>query len=1330
MTKNFYIGLDIGTDSVGWAVTDENYRLLKARGKDLWGSYLFDEANTAAERRMHRTVRRRTARTHRRLMLLQSLFVEEIAKVDPLFFIRMNNSSLFMEDKDVILRSDSVLFDDANFKDKDFFAKFPTIFHLRAALLSGPVEDIRYLYLAIHHILKNRGHFLFDSQTFYINDREEIRKKFCDINAFLTDNEFESVDISRIEEALDILCDEKKGKQEKRKNLQALLSAGKNKQQAAIVNAITGCSVSIKDLFSQEEDSADIKKFSFDDSSFDETVLPALADAVGEESAQLVYILKYIYDWSVLCSVMNGEKYISSAKVKIYEKHGNDLRRLKAYIRQHCPQNYKKVFRYKQKINNYAAYIGMDCKKGYKKCGADEFYTFLKKEIKIQDEQILREIEQGTFLPKQVTKSNGVIPYQVHLQELKAILENAEKYFPFLRAEKDGITVSEKIQSLMTFRIPYYVGPLNTHSRFAWAVRRKDYETASITPWNFQSAVDEDASEEKFIRNMTNKCTFLVGQDVLPANSLLYSEYVFLNELNNLRINGEKNETARSLIYEYAKTERKKVTLKNVLTMLIAKGLLPQGSKAEEVFGGLDGDFKTSLAPWHDLKFLGDKLYTNREMCEEILLWCTLISDKKRLEERIRRKYGEILSDEQIKKLKGLNYSKWGKFSRELLDGIVCANCADENGEAMTIIEAMRKTGENFMQLLSSKYGFRKAIDEYNAENSSGDKVTYATVKELYCSPAVKRSIWRSIELVREIIKIRGGAPSKIFVETAREVNDDSRRGKRTVSRKQQLIDLYKSVREEERNWIEEIESVADGKFNSDKLVLYYRQMGKSMYSGEPIRLDDVFDTNICDIDHIYPQSKIKDDSLDNRVLVFKKENAEKGDSYPLAEKVRTKMRAFWSMLKERGLMSDGKYARLTRTTPLTREELTDFINRQLVSTRQSTKAVIELLKKMLPETEVVYAKAGNANQFKQDNGIIKVRELNDLHHAKDAYINIVVGNVYNTKFNHNAAFYFQENGLDSYNMKYLFTRDIPGAWKVAEKEFVKQTAAKNTCRIIRMTERGKGAFFNATIKTAGANDGLIPLKQSGAISDTGKYGGYDSAATAYFMLVRSLGKKNNTLLSLEAFPLYLEAKYRGDTAEKLRYCSEKSGLKQAEILIPEIKLNTLFSVNGSYAYLRGRTGDRLLWCNANELFLDERHTAILKAITNYMQAKKKLNKSDLAVGKEISAENNLSLYDALLEKLASPVYKGLTVINQLPMLREKRQDFLMLTLEDQCKVLIEILHLMQCNSVASDFTLVGGVAHAGIISTSKFIQDFEIKMILQSPTGHYRKVFDFREYL
>ena len=49
--KNYYLGLDMGTSSVGWAVTDDKYQLLRKKGKDMWGIREFDEASPSAERK-------------------------------------------------------------------------------------------------------------------------------------------------------------------------------------------------------------------------------------------------------------------------------------------------------------------------------------------------------------------------------------------------------------------------------------------------------------------------------------------------------------------------------------------------------------------------------------------------------------------------------------------------------------------------------------------------------------------------------------------------------------------------------------------------------------------------------------------------------------------------------------------------------------------------------------------------------------------------------------------------------------------------------------------------------------------------------------------------------------------------------------------------------------------------------------------------------------------------------------------------------------------------------------------------------------------------------
>ena len=52
-----YLGIDLGTSSVGWAVTDENYCIRRAKGKDLWGVRLFDEAKPSVRRKLIKSIR-------------------------------------------------------------------------------------------------------------------------------------------------------------------------------------------------------------------------------------------------------------------------------------------------------------------------------------------------------------------------------------------------------------------------------------------------------------------------------------------------------------------------------------------------------------------------------------------------------------------------------------------------------------------------------------------------------------------------------------------------------------------------------------------------------------------------------------------------------------------------------------------------------------------------------------------------------------------------------------------------------------------------------------------------------------------------------------------------------------------------------------------------------------------------------------------------------------------------------------------------------------------------------------------------------------------------
>lgn len=114
MKKPYTIALDIGTNSVGWVVVTDDYRVptkkMKVLGnterktikKNLIGALLFDSGDTAEGTRLKRTACRRYTRRKNRLRYLKEIFTEEMAKVDDGFFQRLEDSFYVLEDKEEI----------------------------------------------------------------------------------------------------------------------------------------------------------------------------------------------------------------------------------------------------------------------------------------------------------------------------------------------------------------------------------------------------------------------------------------------------------------------------------------------------------------------------------------------------------------------------------------------------------------------------------------------------------------------------------------------------------------------------------------------------------------------------------------------------------------------------------------------------------------------------------------------------------------------------------------------------------------------------------------------------------------------------------------------------------------------------------------------------------------------------------------------------------------------------------------------------------------------------------------------------------------------------
>lgn len=1345
--QNYYLGFDIGTNSVGWAVTDENYHVLRFNGKLMWGSRLFDEAKTAQNRREQRTARRRLQRRRWRIELLQELFSEEICKVDPGFFQRIKDGALLPEDKKE--QQWNTLFNDDSYKDVDYHAAYPTIYHLRKALLTEDgKKDIRLIYLAIHHILKHRGHFLFSGTVENVTSFHCAYEKMVEC---LNDEFGIIINCTNEEELGNIIKDKHISKRDKANKIKELLHCDENdqkKQLSAIIGLICGSKIKLSDIFADDSlKELERPSLSFSESSYDD-IRPELEDAL-QERCGILDIIKGVYDWGILADILNGGEYqnqsfLSIAKVKMYHKHHEDLQRLKSILRKYSDTVYRDFFQ-KPGTDNYCAYIGNTQNNGkkqnIKRCTYD---VFAKATIKIlssisenenqeQIEMIIQELSDGTFLPLQVSKDNGVIPYQVHGMELRKILENSARYYDFLnQKDETGYRVLEKIIQLFEFRIPYYVGPLNT-SRGSnnWMVRKKE---GKIYPWNFEEKVDINQSAEKFIRRMTNKCTYLVGKDVLPKNSLLYSEFMVLNEINNLKIR-DKNisvELKEKLFYEVFQNN-KKVTTKILLQFLQSEGIDVQ----REDLSGFDQNFKSSLTSYMDMKkIFGEavKQYSVQMMIEDLILWITLYGDDpKMLKNVIRNHYDfDHITEDQLKKLCRLKYQGWGRLSREFLKEV--QGTSTETGEVFHIIGALHNTNDNLMQLLSQRYTFTEEIEKMNTKNfqmCSGFSYDNL-IKDMVASPAIKRAAWQVILIAEEIRNIMGKEAEKIFIEMAREPQEK----KATDSRKTKLLQLYAKIKEESRDWKAELENRPESDFRSIKLYLYYTQMGKCMYSGEHIELSRLSDATVYDRDHIYPQSKTKDDGLDNLVLVKRELNAKKNADV-LSDDIRKKMTPFWSALKERGLISNEKYRRLTRSTPLTDEELAGFINRQLVETRQSSKVVAELFKQLYQHADIVYVKAKAVSDFRHETlKMVKSRSMNDLHHAKDAYLNIVVGNVYHEKFTSNPLHWLRTSKDHNYSLNALFHHDIvknnrevwkkgnDGTIKTVQK-FMKQRDIRYTRYATENKSGQNGGLFDSQIVGKNAN-ASVPIKKG---MDVHKYGGYKTVTPAYFSLLESKDKKGVLQRSIEAVPLYQKETFEKNPELFLKYCEEEYGLIDPVILISRIKKDALMVINGFPMHLRGTTGKQLFLQGAVQLLLNDEFERYLKKIEKYIArnqvsgtAKQLLRLTDKD---EITSEENLNLFDELCKKQEETIYR-FRPAPQLETLKKGRDRFLSLSCEEQCILLNEVLHLLQCKPLTANLKSIGGSSLAGSIKIGKVISNCkEAKLIHQSVTGLFEQEID-----
>lgn len=791
-------------------------------------------------------------------------------------------------------------------------------------------------------------------------------------------------------------------------------------------------------------------------------------------------------------------------------------------------------------------------------------------EAQKEADYFLKKIEDNTLLQRLNNASNSVIPMQFNKKELVEIINNQKEYYPDLFTD---INISH-IEQIFSFKREYFIGPIdfdkNNKSKFSWVVQK---ETAlnkkqKIYPWNFYDVVDKKETQKNFIQRMLNHCTYLKGENdyCIPSSSISYQAFVCLQYVNKLRDSNNNliSVDAKQQLFKDLFLNNKTVTAKEIKEWMYQHKL---GNTASIPTCNCNMSTYISfknLNKYKKYEFL--RLEQIKEI-DEIVKLMMIFSDNETRNDILKNDYH--FGDEDIKQIKGFNYKNWGRLSDRFLNGIKIEYNDEESNEHReynSLNNVLWFTNFNLNEILfNSKFNFHDEIEKYNEnkyidfKESDDDFLKNWMGKNVCVSPIWTRSFVQTYKLIKEVnelLKEEGKEISYYSVECTRE-NKSDKKGKETCSRYDRLLNIFKDkdfnkeARDQGVNVSTLIKSLQENKDsinNSDHFLLYFQQLGKDMYTLEPITdLDEIGTNKAYDIDHIYPQSILKDDSISNRVLTKSTINRDLKKNKFLSDpncglKLPKEAFSFYKFLFDNSLISRTKYNRLTEKE-IHVDSLESFINRQKVATDQSTKAVIELLKfletnkycernnemsrdeaRKEAEKHIIYSKAGIVSDFRKKYQIYKSRIANNYHHAHDAYLNAVLGKTLKEYYDDKKIYLFgdelkrriQNDGEYTINPDNILSERVRESknhhiiWGgIKEIDFIKNNIQNNfDIRETMYTYYGNTLIGQETVegKKGQGKETIKSLTPNGNKMDLKKYGGYKHASYPYFYLI----EKNN----------------------------------------------------------------------------------------------------------------------------------------------------------------------------------------------------------------------------
>ena len=488
----------------------------------------------------------------------------------------------------------------------------------------------------------------------------------------------------------------------------------------------------------------------------------------------------------------------------------------------------------------------------------------------------------------------------------------------------------------------------------------------------------------KSVADMVANCPFEVNEKRASKSSYSFEYFRALQKLKNLRIIDENGYEMPLAFEEIAQVIHKaKTTLK--FTYKSFKKLFSH-YKEMSIKGLTYYDHKTGeVKDPEGVKFLDfsafqkiqkaiqnvDNLYWNTIENEYEILdaIANILTTEKDDKESLKQLFEIVKSEQVCEALLDISFSGFGHLSNKALRKII-----PELEKGLDYDKACEKAGYDFKAIFEGE----KTLLLPPLSKQENIEMT---------NPVVKRAV-AQMRLVYNAIARKYGAVDAIHVEFTRDIKK-SYKDRNEIKKAQ---GEFRDKKEEARVHATEILGHEPSAKELLKFRLWKEQNGECIYSGKEIKPDLLNDPYATEVDHILPYSRSLDDSLNNKVLCFTKENQDKGSKTPYEYMSQEKFEVFEQRVKGYKNIKQAKKGRLLKTNFDENSEIA-FKERN----KNDTSYISKFLKNYM-EAHIAFKESKAKRHIYTMNGMLtsqlrykwgvgdKNRD-NHLHHAEDAII-------------------------------------------------------------------------------------------------------------------------------------------------------------------------------------------------------------------------------------------------------------------------------------------------------------------------------------------------------